>query len=89
MANVKLSVESEPNGERVAFGCRDGNVRIWDTQKNTLQVLRSERVNESISAVHWSPDGRLLAALRSQQWIHGNRQQHFAAAVRLKEESKC
>ncbi len=68
---VQRAVESEPNGERVAFGCVDGNVRLWDRQSNTLRVLRSERGNESISAVHWSPDGRFLAALRAQQWING------------------
>jgi serine/threonine protein kinase/WD40 repeat protein len=68
---VQRAVESEPNGARLAFGCVDGNIRLWDTQTNTLQALRSERGNESISAVHWSPDGRYLAALRSQQWING------------------
>ncbi|MCA9129179.1 MAG: protein kinase [Planctomycetales bacterium] len=68
---VQRAVESEPKGERVAFGCVDGNIRLWDAQTNTLQTLRSEQNNEPISSLHWSPDGRFLAALRAQQWING------------------
>ena len=68
---VQRTVESEPSGERVAFGCIDGNIRLWDTKSNAIRVFRSEQNNEPISSLHWSPDGRFLAALRSQQWIHG------------------
>lgn len=69
---VQRAVSSEPNGQRVAFGCVDGNIRLWDTQTNTLRVLRSERGNEGISAVHWSPDGRSLGALGTalEIWSH-------------------
>lgn len=68
---VQRAVACEPDGEQVAVGCVDGNVRIWNTETNTLRVLPSERADESIRAVHWSPDGRFLGALRAHQWVSG------------------
>ncbi|MEZ6082130.1 MAG: WD40 repeat domain-containing serine/threonine protein kinase [Pirellulaceae bacterium] len=60
-----------PDSQLIAYGCVDGRVRIWDTTTNTLRVLASERADEAIRAVHWSPDGRFLGALRAHQWAYG------------------
>jgi eukaryotic-like serine/threonine-protein kinase len=47
-----------PDGERVAFGAFDGEVRIWNLQSNqieaTLKILRSVR------DLDWNPSGEFL-----------------------------
>lgn len=68
---VQRCVDAHPEGERLAFGCADGRTRIWNLTENQLSTLPSQRGDEPVRSVHWSPDGKLLAALRAEQWTHG------------------
>jgi WD40 repeat protein len=68
---VQRCVDAHPEGKRLAFGCADGRTRIWNLTENQLSTLPSQRGDEPVRSVHWSPDGKLLAALRAEQWTHG------------------
>ncbi len=68
---VQRAVACDPDSGQVAFGCTDGRVRIWNTESDTLRLLPSEREDESLRAVRWSPNGSFLGALRTRQWADG------------------
>jgi WD40 repeat protein len=55
------SVAYSPNGDRVATGCEDGTIRVWDTTTGDLRnVFVGHRPGEL--GVAWSSDSRFLAS---------------------------
>lgn len=64
---LQRSVDSSPDDRHVAFGCTDGRVRVWDIEANTLHTLLSDREDEPITSVAWSPDGQHIGSLRAFQ----------------------
>jgi WD40 repeat protein/serine/threonine protein kinase len=56
-----VPVVFSPDGQKIASGCLDGIVRVWDAatrkQLHTMQVK-----SNIIRSLVWSPDGRYLAA---------------------------
>jgi WD40 repeat protein len=55
------SLAFHPQGLWLASGGRDGNIQIWDVQKQSL-ILRLEAHKKGVNAVEFSPDGFLLAS---------------------------
>ncbi|KAF8750412.1 WD40 repeat-like protein [Rhizoctonia solani] len=59
------SVAFSPDGERIAFGCGDGRIRMWDLQTLVLvfdlPVLQHR--NEDIDSLTFSPDGRFIVSI--------------------------
>jgi WD40 repeat protein/serine/threonine protein kinase len=55
------SLDYEPGGKRLATGGQDGTVRIWDIETGAL-LKALPRGAETIYALRYSPDGRILAA---------------------------
>ncbi|KAF8737166.1 WD40 repeat-like protein, partial [Rhizoctonia solani] len=66
------SVAFSPDGERIAFGCRDGRIRMWDLQ--TLVLVFNLPVSQyqygGIDSLTFSPDGRFIV---SHSFPGGNR----------------
>jgi len=54
-----LTADFLADGRRVAFGVH-GSVRIWDTDANTVMVLKSPPIHPHMIAA--SPDGSMVAA---------------------------
>ncbi len=55
------TVAFSPDGRRVAGGCLDGTVRLWDaTTGREVQALRGH--DGSVTDVAYSPDGRRIAS---------------------------
>lgn len=52
-----------PSGSRLACGCSDGSVWIWDPRRRRSRVVAQfHDCDDSVRALAWSPDGRRLAA---------------------------
>lgn len=49
-----------PDGRRLAAGCGDNKVRVWDVESGELTVLSGH--SEVVSSVAWSPNGLRLAS---------------------------
>jgi WD40 repeat protein len=51
-----------PGGERLAAGCRDLAVRVWDADSGKELLALWGHTGSRLCAVCWSPDGRRLAS---------------------------
>jgi WD40 repeat protein/predicted Ser/Thr protein kinase len=52
-----------PDGKRLAVGCDDGSLTIWDVASATKLTLTAPGHAEGITALDWRPDGaRLISA---------------------------
>jgi len=58
----------DPRGTRLAAGCTDGTIRIWDTDTARLLHTIAAHTGWAIS-VCWSPDGAQLASASSDRSI--------------------
>jgi WD40 repeat protein len=48
-----------PDGRRLAAGCGDNKVRVWDIESGEVTVLSAH--TEVVSSVAWAPNGRLAS----------------------------
>lgn len=64
---LQRSVDVATDDSMVAFGCADGKVRVWRLKDGSLTELPTERSDEPISCVQWSPNGQLLGSLRASR----------------------
>jgi eukaryotic-like serine/threonine-protein kinase len=55
------SVAYAPDGQRVASGCDDGKLRVWEAATGKL-LAEFEHPSTFIWSVAWSPDGQQIAA---------------------------
>ena len=55
------SLAYSPDGKRLATGCADENVKLWDTTTGQ-EVLTLTAHCDRVIGVAFSPDGRRLAA---------------------------
>jgi serine/threonine protein kinase len=55
------AVAFHPNGRRLAAGCQDGSVWLWDAGSRT-PTKAAEQHTGSVRGVAFSPDGRFLAS---------------------------
>ena len=56
-----LSVAYSPNGQRIATGCRDSSIKIWDAVTGELIKTNQYHVGR-VNTVAFSPDSQLLAS---------------------------
>src|SRR5712691_7373658 len=56
-----LCMSWSPDGKRLASGCIDQTIQLWDTQTGELLRILEGHSN-IIWSVMWSPDGRMLAS---------------------------
>ena len=49
-----------PNGQFVAVGCQDGNVRVWNVNSGARQTTMV--LGGSVSDIQYTPDGKILVA---------------------------
>jgi small GTP-binding protein len=54
-----LSVAWSPDGQTLAAGSSDGNIKLWDVEKGKLRG--KYRKSSAVLSVAWSPDGQVLA----------------------------
>lgn len=65
---IVTSVVFSPDGRRLALGCMDGQVQVWDTQARNL-LWTFEGYATTIHRLTFSPDGMHLAAACSNGLI--------------------
>ncbi len=56
-----FTVAFDPSGRRLASGCQDGSVWLWNIATGTSRIA-SERHTGTVWSVAFSPDGRFLAS---------------------------
>ena len=63
-----LCLAVSPDGKRLACGCRDGSIIVYDLAARrtqtifTVQEARDPKVHYAVNGIAFSPDGRLVAA---------------------------
>ena len=62
-----LSVALRPDGQLLAAGTANGEVRLWDARGKLLQTLRGHA--NRVRTVNFSPDGRLLVSGSEDQAV--------------------
>jgi len=60
-------MEWSPDGSRIAAGCGDNRVRVWNVETGTCTVLNGHK--EVVSAVTWSPSGNQLASASADKTV--------------------
>lgn len=65
-----VCVAVRPDSQRVAAGCADGTVVVWNLNDGTHPLLvLSSSPGQSVRQLAWSPDGRKLAATTADQGV--------------------
>lgn len=52
------TIEWSPDGTHIATGCRDGNVRLWNIEREEFEIISPDGFS---TLVDWSPNGSKLA----------------------------
>ncbi len=60
-----LDLEYAPDGERLATGCRDGRLRVFDRRSGESLADSAPKQGMGCYSVSWSPDGRWIATADS------------------------
>ncbi len=57
------TIAYSPDGKKLASGCDEGTIRIWDTTaQKTILKLQGWKSSGNVSSLMYSPDGQYLAA---------------------------
>ena len=56
-----LGLDYSPDGQRLATGCRDGFLRVFDRRSGASLATAAEKQGMGCYSVSWSPDGRWIA----------------------------
>jgi WD40 repeat protein len=59
-ADPIVDLDWSPNSQRIASADYGGNIRVWDAQ--TGEVVLSDKQNQTITSISWSPAGDYLIA---------------------------
>ena len=62
LVNTVTSVAFSPDGDRLATGTENGQVRLWNTATGQLLRILPGRRAASVNSVTFSPDGKILAS---------------------------